>query len=101
MRKTKRGTEQNGFPSLRGKCSTACFLSRKTPPLARRNSKQEKFDDASSPICWKDNPMQKNFASQSGVFNLRVLMALLLCALGASLGWMSFAASPSGGTLTP
>src|SRR5437868_15175152 len=100
MRKTKRRTEQNGFPSLRGKCSTACFLSRKTPPLARRNSKQEKFDDASSPICWKDNPMQRNSASQSGVFNLRALGAIALCSVGVILGTFSFASSQTSAALT-
>jgi hypothetical protein len=45
--------------------------------------------------------MQNNSASQSGLFNLRAVIALLLCAFGASLGWLSFAASPSGGTITP
>src|SRR5438309_1355747 len=100
MRKTKRRTEQNGFPSLRGKCSTACFLSRKTPPLATRNSKQEKFDDASSPICWKDNPMQRNSASQSGVFNLRALGAIALCSVGVILGTFSFAFSQTSAALT-
>jgi hypothetical protein len=45
--------------------------------------------------------MQKNSASQSAFFNFRVLIALLLCAFGASFGWLSFAASPSGGTITP
>jgi hypothetical protein len=45
--------------------------------------------------------MQKKSSWQSGLFNLRVVIALLLCAFGASLGWLSFAASPSGGTITP
>lgn len=45
--------------------------------------------------------MQKNSASQAAFLNFRVSIALLLCAFGASLGWLSFAASPSGGTITP
>ncbi|HZA37938.1 MAG TPA: hypothetical protein VE486_02240, partial [Candidatus Baltobacteraceae bacterium] len=45
--------------------------------------------------------MAKNSSSQSGSFNLRVVITVLLCAFSASLGWLSFAASPSGGTITP
>ena len=41
--------------------------------------------------------MKKNPASQSGLFNLRVLLATALCALGAFLAILSFAAKPPGG----
>ena len=44
--------------------------------------------------------MQKNSTSQSGIFNIRILIAVALCSLGASLGWLSFASTPSSGTLT-
>ena len=37
---------------------------------------------------------------RSGIFNLRVIAAVALCSLGASLGWLSFAATPSSGTIT-
>src|SRR5437773_11651369 len=37
--------------------------------------------------------MQKKPASQSGIFNPRILLAFTLCSLGASLGWLSFAAT--------
>src|SRR5882762_2984076 len=44
--------------------------------------------------------MKKNSDSQSGVFNPRTLIALLLCTFGVSFGWLSFASTPSSGTLT-
>src|SRR5207253_502060 len=44
--------------------------------------------------------MQTKSSSQSGLINVRFLLALLLCAFGASIGWMSFAASPTGGTIS-
>ena len=44
--------------------------------------------------------MQKKHASQSGLFNPRILLAIALCSFGASLGWLSFAATPPNGTLT-
>src|SRR5437763_5449333 len=45
--------------------------------------------------------MQKNSASESGVFRQRVLVALSLCFLGALLAMFSFATpSPPSGTLT-
>src|SRR2546425_12568547 len=44
--------------------------------------------------------MQKNPLSESGFFNLRVLMAVSLCSLGVSLAIFSFAATPSSGTRT-
>ena len=44
--------------------------------------------------------MKKNSASQSGVFNLRVLTAFALCSAGVMLALLSFASTPSGGTLT-
>jgi feruloyl esterase len=45
--------------------------------------------------------MKKNSASQSGVFNLRVCVALLLCSGGASLAMLSFAVSTtSSGIIT-
>ncbi|MEY2485873.1 MAG: hypothetical protein QOH39_1521 [Verrucomicrobiota bacterium] len=45
--------------------------------------------------------MQKNSVSKSGIFNPRVVIAVALCSLGASLGWLSFASTPSNGTLSP
>jgi hypothetical protein len=44
--------------------------------------------------------MKKNLASQSGLFNPRVLIAFSLCSVGALLAMFSFAATPSSGTLT-
>ena len=45
--------------------------------------------------------MQKKSASQSGIFNIRLVIAFALCFLGASLGWFSLASVPSSGTLSP
>ena len=39
-------------------------------------------------------------SAQSGFFNPRILIAFVLCALGASFGWLSFASTPPSGTLT-
>jgi len=44
--------------------------------------------------------MKKNPPSQSGFFNLRVLIAFSLCSVGVLLAMVSFAATPSSGTLT-
>jgi hypothetical protein len=44
--------------------------------------------------------MKKNPASQSGLFNPRVLIAFSLCSVGVLLAMFSFAATPSSGTLT-
>jgi len=44
--------------------------------------------------------MKKNPTSQSGLLNLRALSALALCSIGAFLGALSFASTPSSGTLT-
>ncbi|MEP6810364.1 MAG: PKD domain-containing protein, partial [Chthoniobacterales bacterium] len=38
--------------------------------------------------------------SQSGLFHPRIVLAVVLCAIGASLGWLSFAATPPSGTIT-
>ena len=38
--------------------------------------------------------------SQTGIFNTRILVALLLCLVGASLGFLSFASTPSSGILS-
>jgi hypothetical protein len=46
------------------------------------------------------NPMKKQFTSQSGLFNTRLLVAVALCSIGASFGFFSFASTPSSGTLT-
>ncbi len=45
--------------------------------------------------------MKKNPTSQSGIFNLRIVIAVALCSLGASLGFFSIASTPSSGVLTP
>ena len=47
------------------------------------------------------HPMRTRTLSQSGIFNPRVLVAVILCSIGGSLGWLSFASTPSSGTLTP
>ncbi|MEY2485867.1 MAG: hypothetical protein QOH39_1515 [Verrucomicrobiota bacterium] len=39
--------------------------------------------------------MRKKPTSQSGLFNTRVVIAFALCSFGASLGWLSFASTPS------
>src|SRR5438309_2356514 len=44
--------------------------------------------------------MRKNPASESGLFNPRVLIAFSLCSVGALLAMLSFASTPSSGTLT-
>src|SRR5256886_12698772 len=44
--------------------------------------------------------MQKNFASQSGVFNLRALGAIALCSVGVILGTFSFASNQTSATLS-
>jgi hypothetical protein len=45
--------------------------------------------------------MRKNITSRSGFFNLRVILAVALCTIGGSFGWLSFASTPSSGTLSP
>jgi PKD repeat protein len=44
--------------------------------------------------------MKKNPASQSGIFNPRAFLAFTLCSVGALLVLVSFASTPSSGTLT-
>jgi List-Bact-rpt repeat protein len=44
--------------------------------------------------------MKKNSPSQAGLFNPRALLAFALCSIGAGLGFLSFASTPSSGTLT-
>ena len=44
--------------------------------------------------------MKQKSTSQSGILNTRVLIAVTLCSLSASLGWLSFAANPPSGTLS-
>ena len=44
--------------------------------------------------------MKKNPASQSGLFNPRILLAFCLCSVGAMLGMLSFASTPSSGTIS-
>ena len=45
--------------------------------------------------------MQKKQDSNSGIFNLRIVTAIALCSLGVSIGWFSFAGTPSNGTISP
>src|SRR5260370_3574657 len=45
--------------------------------------------------------MKKYPIFHAGLFNLRVTMAVALCSIGASLGWLGFASTPSSGTVTP
>src|SRR5438874_5473950 len=44
--------------------------------------------------------MLKKSSSISGIFNVRIFTAVALCFVGASLGWLSFASTPSSGTLS-
>lgn len=44
--------------------------------------------------------MQKSSSSQAGLFNPRIVIAFVLCMVGASFGWLAFAANPTSGTLT-
>src|SRR5437868_844886 len=44
--------------------------------------------------------MQTKSSSLAGIFNVRVVIAIALCSIGASFGWLSFASTPSSGTLT-
>jgi len=48
----------------------------------------------------KNNLMKKKSPSQAGVFRPRALLAFALCSMGAGLGLVSFASTPSSGTLT-
>lgn len=43
--------------------------------------------------------MRKNSTTQSGIFNPRAFAAFSLCVAGAWLAALSFASSPSSGTL--
>src|SRR3954470_415369 len=45
--------------------------------------------------------MKKNPSKLSGIFNVRALFALTLTAFAASLAFLSFASTPSSGTLSP
>src|SRR5713226_4594785 len=45
--------------------------------------------------------MKNNPASQSGLFNPRLLSAFCLCSVGGMLAMLSFASTPSSGTLSP
>src|SRR5438477_13081562 len=38
--------------------------------------------------------MKKNPTSQSGIFNAGVVISVILCSVGASLGWLSFGSTP-------
>src|SRR5437588_6373602 len=44
--------------------------------------------------------MQKNPTSHSGILNVRVAIAIALCSLGASLGWVAFASTPATDSIT-
>ncbi|MGI9087730.1 MAG: hypothetical protein ACR2HH_08345 [Chthoniobacterales bacterium] len=39
--------------------------------------------------------MRKKFAGESGLFNIRIVIGVLICSLGASLGWLALGASPA------
>src|SRR5207244_865516 len=45
--------------------------------------------------------MQKNPSAQSGIFNLRVLIALALCSVGVLMAMIGFAAAPPSMPLAP
>ena len=60
-----------------------------------------KFWYATGATLTKANLMKKSPASESGVFNPRILLAFLLCSTGMLLAAIAFAATtPSSGTLT-
>jgi hypothetical protein len=44
--------------------------------------------------------MKKSHTSQSGIFNIRVVLAIALCSVGASLGWLSYASTPATDSIT-
>ncbi|MEP6820737.1 MAG: PKD domain-containing protein [Chthoniobacterales bacterium] len=44
--------------------------------------------------------MKKKSLCTSGLFTTRIVLAVALCGVGISLGWLSFAATPPSGTLT-
>ncbi len=44
--------------------------------------------------------MRKNPTSESGIFNTRIVIAVALCLMSASLGWLGFASTPSSGTIS-
>src|SRR5205807_2663887 len=56
--------------------------------------------ESDSSYVTQENFMKKNPASQSGLFNPRVLLAFCLCSVGAMLAMFSFASTPPSGTLT-
>src|SRR5690242_13520693 len=45
--------------------------------------------------------MLSHTSSKSGFFNLRIATAVALCSVAVSIGWLSFASTPSSGTLDP
>ncbi len=45
--------------------------------------------------------MNKKSSSESGIFNLRIFLVFALCSISGLLALISFAASPSSGTITP
>src|SRR5258708_7506229 len=45
--------------------------------------------------------MRKHSRSNSGLFNPRVLVAVLFCTVAGWLGFVSFAANPGSATITP
>src|SRR4029078_5656967 len=44
--------------------------------------------------------MHTKSSTQSGLFNIRAFFAVTLVLLGGSIGWLSFAANPTQGTIT-
>src|SRR6266480_772306 len=66
----------------------------------RKHSTASHFPNQSATDLTKEPLMKKNPPSQSGFFNLRVLIAFSLCSVGVLLAMVSFAATPSSGTLT-
>src|SRR5437660_244358 len=44
--------------------------------------------------------MKKNHTPETGLFNARLVLAVSLCFIGISLSFVSFASTPSAGTLT-
>ncbi|MEY2485869.1 MAG: hypothetical protein QOH39_1517 [Verrucomicrobiota bacterium] len=44
--------------------------------------------------------MRKNSAPKAGIFNPRILIAVVLCTLGVSFGWLSFASTPPTSNIT-
>src|SRR5438105_13082875 len=100
MRKTKRVTEQKGFPFYRKNARLPVFY--RVKRLYWRGEIRNK-KSSTMPLrrsLGRTTPIQKNFASHSGFFNLRIFGAVVLCSIGASLGIFSWSVTPATARVT-